>query len=187
MHEAGVVLRHLTVGCLPELNSYSTLCPGEDESLDSPAWGELSAACQHLEVFQVEWGGRPARGMFLYLGDEVYNERYVNSVLSSQQLEHVNVTISPYGLTDGTGHTTIAVPHMPAVLTNINWPRIKNVNINTLSLNYEELEQFCKALGSNVEYIGLISINLQSGSWVNILDILRDKMASSRKSGRCRV
>ncbi|KAI8655155.1 hypothetical protein NCS57_01263600 [Fusarium keratoplasticum] len=187
MHEAGVVLRYLTVGCFPELNSYSTLCPGEDESLDSPEWGDLSAACQHLEVFQVEWGGRPARGNFLDLGDEVYNERYVNSVLSSQQLQHVNVTISPFGLTDSTGHTTIRVPHMPAVLANINWPRIKHVSINTLSLNYEELEHFCKALGLNVEYIGLISINLESGSWANILDILRDKMASSRKSERCRV
>lgn len=187
MHEAGVVLRHLAVNHLPEFNSYSTLCPGDYESLHSSAWRELSAACQHLEVFQVEWGGRPARGDFLYLDDQVYSERYVNTVLSSKQLEHVNITISPYGLSDGTGHTTERVPHMPAILANINWPRIKKVSINTLSLKYEELEQFCKALGSNVEYIGLISINLQSGSWVNILDILRDKMASSRKSGKCRV
>ncbi|KAI8713441.1 hypothetical protein NCS52_01288800 [Fusarium sp. LHS14.1] len=187
MHEAGVVLRHLAVNHLPEYNSFSTICPGDDESLDSPAWEQLSEACQHLEVFQVEWGGRPARGSFLYIDDQVYNARYVNSILSSQQLEHVNVTISPYGLSDGTLHTTERVPHLPAVIVSINWSRIKKVSINTLALCYKEFENFCKALGSSVEYIGLISIELKSGSWVNILDILRDKMASSRKSGRCQV
>ncbi|RSL73909.1 hypothetical protein CEP54_000126 [Fusarium duplospermum] len=187
MHKAGVVLRHLTVGCLPELYSFSKLCPGEDETLDSPAWDELSEACQHLEVFQVQWGGRPARGQFLFPEDQGYNERYVNSVLSSQQLEHVNVTISPFGLNDGIVNSSMYLPYMPAVLANINWPRIKTVSINTFSLNQEELETFCKGLSSNLEYVGLISINLQSGSWVKILDILRDKMASSRKSVTCRV
>lgn len=187
MREAGVMLRHLAVNHLPEYNSFSTICPGDNESLDSSAWEQLSAACQHLEVFQVEWGGRPARGSFRYIDNQEYSERYVNSVLSSQQLEHANVTISPFGLSDGTGNTTERVPHMPAVLASISWPRIKKVSINTLSLRYKELENLCKALGSNIEYIGLISVNLESGSWVNILDILRDKMASSRKSGRCRV
>ncbi|KAL2670657.1 hypothetical protein Neosp_014446 [[Neocosmospora] mangrovei] len=187
MHEAGVVLRHLAINHLPEYNSFSTICPGDVESLDSPAWEQLSTACQHLEIFQVEWGGRPARGSFRYIDNQEYNERYVNSVLSSQQLEHVNVTISPFGLSDGTLHTTERVPHMPAVLANINLPRIKKVYINTLSLRYRELENFCKALGSHIEYIGLISVNLESGSWVSILDILRDKMASSHKSGMCQV
>ncbi|RSL82030.1 hypothetical protein CEP51_005437 [Fusarium floridanum] len=187
MHKAGAVLRHLTVGCLPELYSVDKLCPGEDESLNSPAWGELSAACQHLEVFQIEWSGRHDQVQFFFTEDQVYNEIYVNSVLSSQQLEHVNVTTSPSGLYDGIDNSSMYLPHMPAVLANINWARIKTVSINTFSLNQEELENFCKGLSLNLEYFGLISINLQNGSWVNILDILRDKTASSRKSGRCRV
>ncbi|KAJ4329101.1 hypothetical protein N0V84_000460 [Fusarium piperis] len=182
MHKAGVVLRHLTVGCLPEFNNFDKLCPGENESPDSPAWEELSAACQHLEIFQGEWGGHPVRTRFLDPKYHVYIERYVNSILSNQHFEHVNITLSPYSLDDGNGNAAVSLPHMPGVLSNINWPRVKKVSINSFSLHQEELEHFCDALSSNLEYIGLVSIDLKSGSWVNILHVLRDKMANSSRA-----
>ncbi|KAM0429646.1 hypothetical protein ACHAPT_006251 [Fusarium lateritium] len=187
MHKAGVLLRHLTVGYLPGFCSFSQLCPGENEAPDSPGWRDLSAACQHLETFQGEWGSHPVRKWYLDPKDSVYIEKYINAVLSGDQFEHVNITLSHYGLNNGNGKSVAPPSHMPGVLENVQWPRIRRVRIHNLSFHQEELDRFCNALGPKAENIGFVSINLLDGSWLNTLDILRDKMADSRNKGTCQV
>ncbi|VUC35343.1 unnamed protein product [Clonostachys rosea] len=67
------------------------------------------------------------------------------------------------------------------------WPRIRKVSIECLAIPEVELQRFCQNLGDEMAYFFMGNIKLTSGSWGNILSILRSKLAARIQMKKCTV
>jgi hypothetical protein len=73
------------------------------------------------------------------------------------------------------------------VLRSLNWPRIKVIHIRRTELRQGDLESLLNGVGDRLKRVGLENVALLSGSWVEVLVCLRDKLASGHSSRRCDI
>jgi hypothetical protein len=191
IHKAGATLRHIHIGCFPLLTNYSMLCPDRQDQLN-PTWADLHAACQHLEEFVfggLSMNNQPLRYNHLSAEDQAFTDKYLRAMLSGQSLEVVCLNFYAFGISDrrrGT-HRAKASYRIGSILGTTNWLHVKRAAISSVSLNQDELEQFCNKLGDRLEAIRLRSVQLESGSWAGAMDILREKVSSRCLDMKCKV
>ncbi|KFZ00133.1 hypothetical protein V500_01167 [Pseudogymnoascus sp. VKM F-4518 (FW-2643)] len=170
-HRAGSTLRAMRVRTFPHQNC----CPMDC----SPAWADLQAACQHLEVFSygatyLSHGGRSFDPRLAR--EQALIERYLGAVLSSAVLEAVDLALH-----DTVFHAVAVSYRVGLLLRAISWPRMRNLKIADISLTQDELEGFCSGLGHAVEDICLRNVDVRRGSWAGALDMLRERVPKRRK------
>lgn len=186
-HKAGVKLRALYLSCLPLRSNFSMLCPDRPDELNP--WADLHAACQSLQTFAMGCDGnmkyQPSRDTHHLPEDQAYINHYFGALLSSQSLEFVNIDLWCFTTTNS--EVVQPLYRAGSILNAASSPCIKRVYIRHISLSQCELEKFCRQLGPSVEDVYLHDVELLSGSWIGVLDILREKVLSSCYTGEIHV
>jgi hypothetical protein len=170
-YKAGVTLRSMSIRSFP----HPYWC-----SVNYPVlWTDLSAACQHLNVFRLESIILISSSNPLFGIEQDFIEQYIGAALSSEVLEVIVISFR-----DIAGPSTL---YRAGLLPGtINWPRIKRLDISHLSFSQGELEKFCSGLGYKIEDIRLCYINLRSGTWARVLDMLRKRVTKKRLNMACK-
>jgi hypothetical protein len=63
------------------------------------------------------------------------------------------------------------------IFRNISWPSIRKARVSDIGFSQDELDQFFRGLGFGLESLALVSFQLRSGSWVDAIDMLHEKVA----------
>jgi hypothetical protein len=89
-----------------------------------------------------------------------------------------------FALNDGTG-TLGPFIRIGSALSSIQSCRLRRVGVSSVSLQGDELRTLISALGSQVQHVALSGVEIVSGSWADLLDLLRSKVAAQCQDGRC--
>jgi hypothetical protein len=180
LHRAGASLTELSMDALQLSRNAPMLCPRFPDAPEHAAWDELSAACEQLEIFEVE-GTRmecpdtpydpfPKEAKF-------YVDKYLASVLArcGDRLRwlHLDLKYSWYHPLGYTGY--YAGPVIGALQ---GFSRAHVLVLEGVQLRQAELEALFDMLGhGDLTELRLSYIRLQNGSWADAVDILRQKLA----------
>ncbi|KAH8812186.1 hypothetical protein F5884DRAFT_898498 [Xylogone sp. PMI_703] len=189
INNAGVILKEINITAFPLLTNYSVICPNHDDLLN-PAWPALREACRYIEKFEFGTGGlynALARYNNHAAEEQISINNYFHAMLSSQNLKTVRLNLGRYTLDEDGGSKRTGWFHIGSVLATINWPQIRCVRLQEVSINQDELEKFCNGLGNGLRELSLSGVHLLTGSWVGVLDILREKISSSSLITTCRL
>ncbi|PVH72827.1 hypothetical protein DL98DRAFT_520286 [Cadophora sp. DSE1049] len=188
IHKAGVRLRDVNVGCFPLKVNQSMVCPDRRDPFN-PAWSDLRAACQPISKFDFGSGSmnsQPLRYEHLPADQQGDMDQYLGAMLSGQSLETVRLDFHAFGINDGRGKEE--PHHIGKLLETVLLPSISSLQLGGgAAMNQNELEKFCSGLGCGLTSLHLYRMELSSGSWAGVLDILRDKVGTRCLEDRCKV
>jgi hypothetical protein len=188
IHKAGATMSVIEAYCFPTTNNYAMIRPDRLDP-NNPAWADLRAASQHLLKFELHGSHTPLRYRHLLAEEQAPIDEYLCAMLSGQRIEDVNLNFHTFSLHDGGRSSDLEGSYrIGAVLATANWPRIKRLWIRYVSLHQNELEAFCRGLGGGrMDSLNLNGVELLSGSWAGALDLLRERVASRCRDGKCNV
>ncbi|CAG9990913.1 unnamed protein product [Clonostachys byssicola] len=175
IHKSGRSLRHLHLGCIPVEHGFEQLDPGTDGF----SWSQLREACQQLEVFDLkgpQMNLLPFRPESIPLPSRQFLVEFFGAILSSNKLQDVNLGLLCLGVNNGRDNDREWCP-LGAIFRNISWPNIRKVRVSDIGFSQDELDQFCSGLGFGLEKLSLGSFQLRSGSWVDAIDMLHERVA----------
>uniref|UniRef100_A0A8H7KEP3 Uncharacterized protein n=1 Tax=Bionectria ochroleuca TaxID=29856 RepID=A0A8H7KEP3_BIOOC len=175
IHKSGRSLRHLHIGCIPVQHGFEHLDPGTDGF----SWAQLREACQQLEVFDLEGPQMhhlPSRPESIPLPSRQFLVEFFGAFLSSTKLQDVRLSFYCLGVNDGRSNRREWCPLGP-IFRNISWPSIRKARVSDIGFSQDELDQFFRGLGFGLESLALVSFQLRSGSWVDAIDMLHEKVA----------
>ncbi|KFY84902.1 hypothetical protein V500_08890 [Pseudogymnoascus sp. VKM F-4518 (FW-2643)] len=193
IHKAGAAMPVIKLYCFPTTKNYSLISPDWPDRVDrNPAWSELRAACQHLTEFDLNGLCQPIRCRHLLPEEQVPIDEYLSAILSGQNIEVVNLNFHSLKLNDGSRGEARGeaqgLYRIGAILSTVNWPRIKRFEISHVSFLQGELEAFCRGLGGGrMKLVYFYHVELLCASWAEALDILREMVASRCLDGTCEV
>jgi hypothetical protein len=186
IYEAGAILRALEVRCFPLKYNHSFLRP-------PLGWKPLRAACQHLEEISFA-GATGALHMPTFFVDGPseeelgYMQQYIGAILSSDRTERVHLCLGDfYRGSLNTPQPTSTAGQVLLIISALRWPRLKEIVVYQAALHQKDLGRFLASLGDKLEHVHLLSLVLWSGSWADVLDILRNKLVSRCLAGECEV
>ena len=181
LHRAGAVLVGMQINNLPLYGNFSAL-HAQDEKTGAPAWDELSAACQHLETFDLRTGNcKGLRANYLPAHDKSHVDGFLGAILSrcGPHLRVLNLDF--YALCINTGMLASNYEgsyHSDSYLRRLQpTPRLRRLRLNHVELQRDTVNAFCDNLGSNLSWLDMHDVNLHGGSWADAVDTLRGKMA----------
>lgn len=177
IYKAGTLMRDININCFPPTRCYSMICPDCHDQFN-PSWADLNAACQHLQKIRFNETSYDTGCSPLLAEEQAVIAKYLGAIFSSESVEDVSLEFSAFHSSNRSYGSAKASYRIGSVLSATNWPHIKRVCIRHVSLNQDDLEKFCNALGDRLETVYLHGIELLSGSWAGALDILRQKVLS---------
>ncbi|KAL2021885.1 hypothetical protein VTK56DRAFT_6480 [Thermocarpiscus australiensis] len=182
LRRAGVTLTQMDVAVLPLFSHFPLLCPRLEDAPERQAWDELSAACEDLDIFQLQ-GARDSEIPRERLADDWHLDNYIGSILAGcwRRLRTLDLNLTCLG----PGHTwgdeiDEATGFYPAgrILSALKeLPNLRHLRIEGLALQQAELDAFCSKLTDKLKELKMEAIELQDGRWERVADILRRKLA----------
>jgi hypothetical protein len=160
IHEAGRFLNALDI-CLPPVQDYSILATSQEDCQD------LSAALQRLKIFtfhpqpraqSYEWDPRE-------LGQVENLGIFFATLTNTKSIEHIDVNLWDV---DG-----LSLFDMCSINDIWPWQHLRFFRWSLGSLHIAELERFFDRLSTPIPFLCLSYTHLLSGSWADVLDILR--------------
>ncbi|KAJ2979068.1 hypothetical protein NQ176_g3474 [Zarea fungicola] len=182
---AGGDVRSLSIGCFPHRKNYAQLF-GNLGDKRTEAVSALKKSCRSLETFHFGKIGLADRGVqpdFPSHTERAYMDDYLRVMVSSQRLEDLYLNFYAFSQTHGTGELRKLRPLDGAL--SFQTRRLRRINVIHASLTFAELEALIRAVDRNLETFTLNGAELSSGSWADILDVLRVKTAARCQEGRC--
>ncbi|CAI6080402.1 unnamed protein product [Clonostachys chloroleuca] len=111
--------------------------------------------------------------------------KYVGSILSGRRLEKVELDMSLRGSRPNTSQKERCP--LGYVLSRASWPRARAVSLKSVIITQRKMESFCGSINLDVEELILSDILLSQGSWVPVLDLLRELLKQRCMEGKSRV
>ncbi|VUC32976.1 unnamed protein product [Clonostachys rosea] len=180
---------------------YSMISPEEMSCTpEKPVWNQLHIACQDLQTLiikglsfnywlddrtQLVGDDEEQSDQALHTGLECPFGKYVGSMLSGRRLEKVELDMSLQGSRPNTSQKERCP--LGYVLSRASWPRARAVSLKSVIMTQRKMESFCGSINPDVEELNLSDILLSQGSWVPVLDLLRELLKQRCMEGKCRV
>jgi hypothetical protein len=191
LHRHGANLQHLELSCFPPSRGLSMLLPssGVNNDDDSTAWRPLELAFQKLKTFiflhrvgtsNISTADRafpfttPALPKHWGLIDE-----YISTALSGRALQRLSLNMLPYYRAHlKTTNDRSYLYDAGGLLARAQLPKLRHLSLYCVFLPQEVLEQCLTGLESNgnLHTLHLGEVHLRSGSWIPVLDLLREKV-----------
>ncbi|KAJ0417897.1 hypothetical protein BJY00DRAFT_196361 [Aspergillus carlsbadensis] len=195
MHAAGVNLRNIYIGAFPTRGDFSKLCPDNGDMEKAAAiWSDLQAAYGQLRSINLgaEHNWRHIRHEHPQASQKFHFDEYLGALLCGSRLESVHVRLSAFGLNHTRGNPigrySVDCQHrLGDVIRLVSLPQVRKLWLSGISATGYDLESFCAGVGGGVEDISMYAIHLTEGSWMRVLDILRERVQGSRHETRPRV
>jgi hypothetical protein len=184
---AGGSVRSISVSCFPQLTNHSRLFANETNEKRGQTLAALTRSCNQLETFHFGHQGMNhsrIRRHHLPTDEQACMDEYLGAMLSSKDLVDVHLNMYSFALNDGTG-TLGPFIRIGSALSSIQSCRLRRVGVSSVSLQGDELRTLISALGSQVQHVALSGVEIVSGSWADLLDLLRSKVAAQCQDGRC--
>jgi hypothetical protein len=145
IHKSGAALGEVEITCFSITNNYSIIRLDLQDRLD-PALVGLREACQQLKIFKFRGWGRINRS-HRHLGGKERSpiKHCFRAMLSNQSLEVVDLNFVALRVHDGRRGTDGGRYRIGSILETVNWPHIKRITIERVSLHQHELERFAMA------------------------------------------
>ncbi|KAL8997609.1 MAG: hypothetical protein Q9169_003156 [Polycauliona sp. 2 TL-2023] len=172
LYQAGAVLKSLVVNLSSLPESYDILTTAEADS--------LSMSVQHLKQVQIELRGfRMANDAeyTLDLAEVEYFRRYIDALLSTDSIEKIYLDLSCLSNQERPPLTDLG-----SLMTFRTWENLKIVSWRGVPLHQVDLERFLQQLRKPLLDLTLCSVHLLSGSWAEVLEILRRAPTGCRTS-----
>ncbi|KAF9892275.1 hypothetical protein FE257_002052 [Aspergillus nanangensis] len=187
IHQVGSTVKSLYIGSFPCRGNFPNLCAATDQGSSSAVWSDLQVACQDLRM--VNFGGdhkvRYMGYQHISKSESSYVNHFVGSIISSPELEEVELNLGFFGRNSGMGIEIADWQNqydISTILASAKWPRARRLKIQNSAADSTQLGGLITGLGPSLESIRLSSVQLLNGSWVDILDSLRAKATSDYHS-----
>jgi hypothetical protein len=195
LQKEGVLVNRFSLNDMTHVRSVAPLDPRMCRPTFGPQtdWINLSSFCENLKSFELlSWGASSLTD--LGEGDIHIVESYLRTMLSSSSLVDVDITLAflktyrpaPPDPEDGSTPQR-ELYHIQSSIFTSPWPHIRKVWIECFAIPEAELRRFCQNLGDEVVHFFMGNVNITDGSWGDILDILRGKLAARVQMKRCTV
>ncbi|CAH0035673.1 unnamed protein product [Clonostachys rhizophaga] len=180
-------------------HEYNIICP-EDISPaipDQPIWDQLQMACQNLQAFiltNVYFRYKLRHDRFPItvqsyeqqpIEEGVSIRKYIGTILSGKTLERVELDASALDLR-ALGRDRVRCP-LGHALTRMTCTNMRVVSLTNIGISQKKLEAFFQSLNSGMQLLSLSDVQLTHGSWVPVLDLLRDLLNERWVHGKCQV
>lgn len=181
LFEGGVRLQEVAVSTLPLRSSLDMLCPrGPGEA--QPAWERLRAAfgvLRHVDVGRLSLNLGLRRPGPLPTEDKSNTEMYLAALLSGESLQQIGLHGQGLELGDD-----IPRPALGSVLASARWSNLRELYIQDFSALQHEMEALIGGLGDGLRSVALWYVLIRDGTWEKPLELLREKIVRSARSGR---
>jgi hypothetical protein len=188
LHNAGISLRKLQIGCFPMNYDYNMLEPRYEDSTIFTSWNDLAAACRGIEEFALTPFPSTERAPVELLdisdnGPPIINA-YFTALLSSQRLKRVDFSLFTLG---GGNYALSDLNFITRALSTATWPPLQTLHLEHVPFFQADLERLCVALPDTLEKLFLDDVTVNIGIWARALDILRNKYAVQSVQGKCKI
>ncbi|CAI6092973.1 unnamed protein product [Clonostachys chloroleuca] len=197
--QTGNVLNSLQLGGPLVGYEYNIICPDDISPTipDQPIWDQLQMACQNLQTFILtnvyfRWRLRHTRFPINVHGYEkqpieegISIGKYIGTILSGNALERVELDASVLGLR-ALSREGARCP-VGYALCRMTCTNMRVVSLTNIGISQKKLEALCQSLSSGMQLLSLSDVQLTHGSWVPILDLLRDLLNERWVHGKCQV
>ncbi|CAG9941730.1 unnamed protein product [Clonostachys rosea f. rosea IK726] len=178
---------------------YNIICP-EDISPaipDQPIWDQLQMACQNLQAFILtnvcfRYKLRHDRFPINFhsyeqqpIEEGVSIGKYIDTILSGKTLERVELDASALDLR-ALSRDRARCP-LGHALSRMTCTNMRVISLTNIGISQKKLEAFCQSLNSGMQQLSLLDVQLTHGSWVPVLDLLRDLLNERWVQGKCQV
>ncbi|CAH0003630.1 unnamed protein product [Clonostachys byssicola] len=178
---------------------YNIICP-EDISPaipDQPIWDQLQMACRNLQALiltNVNFRYKLRDDRFPINGHSYEQQpveegvsigKYIGTILSGKTLERVDLDASALGL-QALGRERARCP-LGHALSRMTCTNMRVVSLTNIGFSQKKLEAFCRSLNPGMQLLSLSDVHLTHGSWVPVLDLLRDLLNERWVQGKCQV
>lgn len=185
LFEGGVRLQEVAVSTLPLRSNSGMLCPlgsslGRGEA--QPAWERLRAAfggLRRVDVGRLSVNMNIPRERHLPAEDKAHTVGYLAALLSGESLQQIGLHGQGLELGDDIPH-----PALGSVLASARWSNLRELYIEDVSALQHEMEAFIGGLGDGLRSVSFLYVAIPDGSWEKSLELLREKIVRSGRSGR---
>ncbi|KAK0755002.1 hypothetical protein B0T18DRAFT_400471 [Schizothecium vesticola] len=167
LFENGVRLQEVAVSTLPRGSNLGLL--------GQPAWDRLRAAVRGL--LRVDVGRLHKHSSSLPAVEKTYIDRYLDALLSGESLQQMDLDASAL-YPDSDDDTKYAIG---SVLASACHPNLRELHLDGVSFLQHEMEAFIGGLGGALRSVDFYDVGIRDGTWENSLELLRDKIALSRR------
>ncbi|KAI1073881.1 hypothetical protein F5B20DRAFT_565748 [Whalleya microplaca] len=167
IHRAGVKLSDVNYQVTPKENPENPENPSSDLVLRDQDLDNLKAATRQLKSFTF----RPRGGWVRYGGSAMRQaKRLVEAFTDSDSIQDLYISMYEFWPDSSAG----------CLLLTRTWPRLRQVRFEG-PLHFEELKMFYAKVQSHVN-LRLAWVQLMSGSWADVLDLMRANTRSRQDS-----
>ncbi|VBB81695.1 Putative protein of unknown function [Podospora comata] len=178
IHQAGHHLKSLVVNAFPRKGDYSMILPPTKDR-DS-LLHQLRISCQDLQSVHIDHHTHPppTRTAPIEGQDKEIIDGYISAVISSPKLKTLNIDLTCFGLHLEGGSRPGDGYHLgPALSKCPPFPYLKELRVCGVKLDQQEFFTFVQGVGHRLRRL-YVDVKLQNGSWVSILELLRDRLAA---------
>lgn len=195
LSDAGVPLTELRIGCFPhfEVEGFRHLLL-RDQQTGEELQIELGRAFQHLEVFsfgELGMDHNPIRSGPLPDAELALMHAYLGAAVASPRLKMLDLRFHSYH--SNALWQIASAGDQPwdlgsVLLSCANASKLTSVNIASVQITQDELLPFLwqLAASASLEALSLNSVTL-TGSWVPVLDAIREAVSQRCRDNRCAV
>ncbi|KAL8854317.1 MAG: hypothetical protein Q9221_000803 [Calogaya cf. arnoldii] len=165
VHDGGIVLRSLFINI--------TSLPQPYELLTAEEMKNLSMGVQHLKNIEIELRGHRLAndaelGYALDTTEWQYLRNYIDAVLNTNSIERHSLDLECF-MSENTGPLT----DLGSLMTFRSWGNLVEVRWRSVALYQKDMEHFFQQLRKPLKTLDLRSVHILSGSWAEILELLR--------------
>ncbi|VUC30465.1 unnamed protein product [Clonostachys rosea] len=173
----------------PLISSRNTiLCPGGgSNAADALMMKQLQAALQDLQAFVLpNLYVVPPRDEDQETPGGISMAQYISAALSSRHLRKIDLNPSESEeeafLNEDPGPIDFGT-----CLSQMRCRNLREVMLLNIQFTEEELTAFCRIVSPEIELLGLTGIDLTQGSWIPILDLLRNLLGERCARQECEL